>query len=64
MEDQYEAFCLTDSLCYDALHSKRTAGNTFDEWQCQEKNDWLDFGLRTSRLPAANTAFNRAGLEN
>lgn len=51
MVQGYENFCLADPWFYDALHSERSAGNSFplahrplpEGWSRHEQDDWFTF---------------------
>src|SRR5215470_4794514 len=51
MDEGYEAFCMADPVFYDALHSERTAGESFPTadrelpagWRRAEQDDWFTF---------------------
>jgi tRNA A-37 threonylcarbamoyl transferase component Bud32 len=59
MNEEYEGYTMADASFYDAMHSERTAGESFaaadrplpDGWQRHEQDDWFVIDPGTSGLP-------------
>jgi hypothetical protein len=59
MDGRYEAFIMADRTFYDAMHSKKAAGESFpiagralpDGWRSYEQDDWIVIDPATGGLP-------------